>query len=71
MLAPLVREVLALEASMGQLVKTLVDAEREPGFYTLQWDGTDIHGKLVSSGIYVYRMEAPAFAQTRKMLLLK
>jgi hypothetical protein len=56
---------------MGQLVKTLVDSERPAGFYSVRWDGADSNGQLVSSGIYVYRMESPSFVQTRKMLMLK
>ncbi|MBN2012673.1 S8 family serine peptidase [candidate division KSB1 bacterium] len=56
---------------MGQLVRTLVDAKHDAGYYMVHWDGMDQAGRSVSSGIYVYRMEAPAFVQTRKMLLLK
>ena len=55
----------------GRLVRTLVDADRDVGNYTVFWDGTDRQGRKVSSGVYFYRMRAGSFAQTRKMVLLK
>ncbi|MCP4707880.1 MAG: T9SS type A sorting domain-containing protein, partial [Planctomycetes bacterium] len=38
----------------GQLVKTLVDEVRPAGKYEVNWDGTDNHGRSVSSGLYFY-----------------
>ena len=55
----------------GRLVRTLVDEVREPGTYTVFWDGKDEAGRQVSSGVYLYRMKATDFVQTRKMVLLK
>jgi len=55
----------------GQLVKALVDETREPGSYSVFWDGTDETGRRVSSGVYLYRMKAGEFTQTRKMVILK
>ena len=55
----------------GSLVRTLVDEMREPGKYTMFWDGTDDYGRQLSSGVYLYRMQAGDFTQTRKMVLLK
>ena len=56
---------------MGQQVNRLVDEVRAPGAYQLQWDGTDDSGAAVGSGVYLYRMRAGAFSQTRSLLLLK
>ena len=36
-----------------------------------QWDGKDDSGNRVSSGVYVYRMKAGDYVQSRKMVLLK
>ena len=55
----------------GQVVNTLVDDVREPGTYTVQWDGKDNRGSNVGSGVYFYRMEADNFSKIRKMVLLK
>jgi hypothetical protein len=55
----------------GQLVKTLVDGEMEPGSYQVEWDGRDDRGKEVSSGMYFYRFAAGEYVATKKMLLLK
>ncbi len=35
------------------------------------WDGTDENNKLVSSGIYFYKMKSGDYQKSRKMLLLK
>ncbi|MCD6360013.1 MAG: T9SS type A sorting domain-containing protein [Armatimonadetes bacterium] len=55
----------------GKLVKTLVNNVREPGSYSVYWDGTDESARMLASGVYIYRIMAGEFAQTRKMVLLK
>jgi hypothetical protein len=55
----------------GRLVRALVDEARPAGHYTEIWDGRDSRGAVVASGIYFYRLEAGAFAETRKMVLLR
>jgi hypothetical protein len=35
------------------------------------WDATDEYGKPVSTGIYLYQIQAGEFMQTKKMVLLK
>jgi hypothetical protein len=55
----------------GRLVRALVEAERSAGRYGEPWDGRDSAGKAAASGIYFYRLEAGAFTQTRKMVLLR
>jgi flagellar hook assembly protein FlgD len=39
--------------------------------HRIQWDGRSDAGVAVGAGVYIYRMEAPGFVQTRKMLLMK
>lgn len=50
----------------GREVATLVNGERLPGEYIVEFAP-----KRVASGMYVYRLQAGPFSETRKMLFLK
>jgi hypothetical protein len=54
----------------GSVVRTLVDAWREPGVYSEVWDGKGDDGTPLPSGVYFYRLESGDFVATRKMVLL-
>jgi len=56
---------------LGQKVRTLIDGEQEAGYYSVRWDGTNDFGSKVSSGIYIYRLQAGNFVKTMKMNLMK
>ena len=56
---------------VGQSVRTLVDQQEAAGRYELQWDATNNNGQSLSSGIYFYRIQAGAFQEVKKMLLMK
>ncbi len=56
---------------LGRQVRTLVQGIVEPGYQSVTWDGTDDRGRPVSSGVYLYWIQAAGFTQARKMLLLK
>jgi aminopeptidase N len=51
---------------LGQEVATLVNEKKSPGIYKVEFDG-----KNLASGVYIYRLTAGSFTQTRKMLLSK
>ncbi len=55
---------------LGQKIRTLIDNVQDPGSYKVTWNGKDDSGKMVSSGIYFYRLAAGIFSQTRKLILL-
>jgi hypothetical protein len=55
----------------GQLVNRLVDQYQLPGEHEAIWNGQDVYGTPVASGVYFYRLTAGSFQQVRKMLLLK
>ncbi|MDZ4121331.1 MAG: FlgD immunoglobulin-like domain containing protein, partial [Candidatus Cloacimonadaceae bacterium] len=55
----------------GQLVKTLCDMEMSSGTHSFVWNGRDGSNHRVASGVYFYRLSAPLYTRTRKMLLLK
>jgi flagellar hook assembly protein FlgD len=43
---------------LGQEVATLVDAPQPGGLHNIPWNGNGDNGYAVSSGVYVYRLEA-------------
>jgi flagellar hook assembly protein FlgD len=55
----------------GELVRNLLNGNFTAGNNKVFWDGLDNQGKIVSSGVYYYRMRNGAYSSTRKMLLLK
>lgn len=55
----------------GQLVKTLVNSNREKGAYKYVWDGTDEAGRYCASGVYTVWMKADGKDYFRKAVLLK
>lgn len=55
----------------GRRVRTLVDGEMPAGVFTARWNGRDQAGAPVSSGIYLYRLVAGDFVQTKRMVLVK
>jgi len=55
----------------GQKIKSLINEHLEARNYRIIWNGTDDSESSVASGIYLYRMSANKFSETRKMLLVK
>ena len=51
---------------LGQLVKTLVNGNKEAGFYTVNWEAAD-----VSSGLYLYKIQAGDFSEIKKCIFMK
>ncbi len=57
--------------AQGQLVHTLLAAEKLPGNYQVPWSGVADHGQNVASGVYYCQMLAPGFKQVQRLILLK
>ena len=55
----------------GQLVRKLVSESREAGFHEIVWDARDDAGRSMPSGLYLYRIQAGAFMEVRKLMLLR
>ncbi len=55
----------------GQLVKTLVSDYKQPGSYTVTWNGRNRHGQVAASGVYIYRLTAGAFVDQKRMAFVK
>ncbi len=51
---------------LGQEIRTLVNEFKESGTHTINFNASEL-----SSGMYIYKIEAGSFVQTRKMTLLK
>jgi hypothetical protein len=51
---------------LGREVATLLDGQREPGTFDVTFDGAGL-----ASGVYVYRLSAGDYTQSRSMLLLR
>jgi len=56
---------------MGKQVNTLVSSQKTAGYKSVQWNATNYKGARVSAGLYLYRIQAGEFRQTKKMILLK
>ena len=56
---------------LGRNVATLVNQIEDVGYKAVMWDGKDDHGRSVSAGVYLYRIKAGDYIQTKKMILLK
>jgi hypothetical protein len=55
----------------GRLVRTIVNGEQPAGDHRAAWQGRDMNGSSVASGIYFVRLTFGSNAQTRKVVLLK
>ena len=51
---------------LGQEIKTLVNEFKESGVHTINFDASELN-----SGMYIYKIEAGTYIQTRKMTLVK
>jgi hypothetical protein len=56
---------------LGQEVTTLVNQTQAAGTYTVEWNGRDQSGMSVASGLYLYRLDLPDRAESRKMILVR
>lgn len=56
---------------LGVRIRNLVNDWEPSGFYEVEWDGKDGSGNDVSSGIYIYRITAGKFSESKKMAFMK
>ncbi len=56
----------------GRLIRTLIAGETtERGQRVEVWNGRDELGRLVTSGTYIYRLQAGGFSEAKRMVLIK
>jgi hypothetical protein len=58
--------LLTVHNLLGQVVSTIVNGEQEAGFHEIKFDALNL-----ASGVYLYRLEAGKFVQTRKLTLIR
>jgi flagellar hook assembly protein FlgD len=56
---------------LGRKVTELVQQSQNPGSYQVIWNGQNSMGFPVSSGVYLYKITAGKFTETRKMILVR
>lgn len=49
----------------------LVDKILPAGAHRVLWNGADVSGRALASGVYICRLQAGNFSQSRKMILLR
>lgn len=57
---------LKVYSAFGQEIKTLVEEEKSPGEYSIDFDASNL-----PSGIYIYTIQAGNFLSSKKMILLR
>jgi hypothetical protein len=68
---------LQIYTETGQLVRTLVDRDVQPGRHQVRWNGRNQSGQVVAGGVYLYRIIVQGkngealFMQSRPMTMLK
>ena len=56
---------------LGQKVAVIVNAIQDPGFHAVRWNGTNMYGNPLSSGMYFYHIQAGDFRSIKKLILVK
>ena len=69
---PIKEEVrLVIYDLLGREVKTLVNRVEKAGLKSVIWEGKNNTGQNVSSGVYLFRIQAGNYIKSQKMILLK
>jgi len=56
---------------LGREIVTLVDENKMPGSYTVQWNGKDKDDRDLASGVYYYQIAAGEQKQIRKLTMIR
>jgi flagellar hook assembly protein FlgD len=51
---------------LGQKVATLINQMQDVGYKSVTWDASN-----AASGVYIYRMQAGEFTETKKLVVTK
>ena len=56
---------------LGQVVRVLINGKKEPGIYSLSWDGRDGLNRRLGSGIYFIKYSTDEFNKIKKIVMIK
>ena len=56
---------------LGNAINQLVNEVQSSGYKSIRWNATNNQGQPVSAGVYLYKIQAGEFVDTKKMILLK
>ena len=57
--------------TQGRLIRTLYEGQSAKGTHQIVWDGRNSAGEIVSSGLYLYKVNADGKIYTERMTLMK
>jgi hypothetical protein len=63
--------ILGIYTLLGEKITTLIDKHQGIGRYDVSWDGRNENNQLMPSGMYVYRIQAREFVETKKMIFIR
>jgi len=63
--------IISIYDMLGREIKNLIKTTQEMGQWSIKWNATNQNGKIVSGGIYFYKIQAGVYQKTGKMTLLK
>jgi hypothetical protein len=62
---------LAIYNVKGERVRVLIDGVIQNGTNNVEWNGKDLAGRDLASGVYFYRLEAGERSVTRRMIIIR
>ena len=62
---------LTIYDTMGRMIRELVNSQQKAGYKSIRCDATNDAGEPVSTGVYLYTIQAGESRHTKNMILLK
>ncbi|HSP86935.1 MAG TPA: T9SS type A sorting domain-containing protein, partial [Ignavibacteriaceae bacterium] len=56
---------------LGERIKTLINEQQMPDYYSVRWDSKNDKGNTMNSGIYFVRFFSNNFSEIKKIILLR
>jgi len=63
--------VITIYNMLGQKIQTLTNQTYEAGYHSVMWNGKDVRGASVASGVYIYEIRANEFVMHKKMVMTR